>query len=279
MAHLATVAAFGFPDFDPPIILDLYKRLGCVSCQFYRNEANPPQVRDVVRIASDVGLPIDSIHGVFGQQYDPSSPDATLRASSVETYRQEGELALKLGGPMVVVHPAPIYAPDRKISGTDRAARIDPMLESMGQLAEMGEELGVVYLIENLTDHAPFGNDPLQLAQMIREIDSPFVRMCFDTGHALCTGEVAGRLAACADVISYLHIHDNDGVSDSHLMPGDGRTPWEQVGQTIAECGLGVPAMLEVFYLKDRVEQSVISGLGTKLQRWIGAGARTPLNR
>lgn len=266
MPQLTTTAAFGFSDFHPPTILSLYKNLGCVSCQFYRNEKDPPSTKQVIDTTQEVGLPIDSIHGVFGERYDPSSPDESIRGFSMDVYRREGELAIELGGPMVVVHPSP--PAEARVSDAQRAEREAPLGRSMEQLAVIGEELGVVYLIENLPHNFYLGNDPLQLAAMIRKIDSPYLRMCFDTGHALMTGTIDDRLAAVADVVDYLHIHDNDAVTDSHLMPGDGITDWPALGRTILDASLHVPLMLEVFYLKDHLAKLAAGDLPERLRDW-----------
>ncbi len=266
MPQLTTTAAFGFSDFHPPTILSLYRALGCVCCQFYRNEDNPPTVTQAIDVTQEAGLPIDSIHGVFGERYDPASPDESVRGFSIDVYRREGELALELGGPMVVVHPSP--PTDKAVTETQRAEREPPMMRSMEQLAAIGEELGVVYLIENLPHNFYFGNDPLKLAEMIRAVGSPYLRMCFDTGHALMTGTIDDRLAAAADVIDYIHIHDNDAVTDSHLMPGDGVTDWRSLGRTVIDAELHVPLMLEVFYLEDHLGKLAAGDLPDRFAEW-----------
>lgn len=273
MPQLATTAAFGFGDFDPPVILSLYRRLGCTSCQFYRNEANPPTVADARRITSDAGLPIDSIHGLFGPGYDPSCPDESVRKRSVEVYRGEGELAAALGGPRVVVHPSPTAPEGLKISEARRRERAAPFQKSLNDLAKIGEQLGVVYLFENNPNNYWFGNDPLEVAAMVRAMKSPHLRMCYDLGHAQMTGPVCERLEKCADVVSYLHVHDNDAIVDDHRMPGDGVMDWEQVGRTMAQLKLNVPAMLEVFYLRDKLEALTHTNLSEKLHRWLAVGS------
>ena len=65
--------------------------------------ATPPTRRsaaDARNIAADAGVPFDSMHGLFGPQYDPASPVESTRKFAVETYKAEGELSLQLGGPV-----------------------------------------------------------------------------------------------------------------------------------------------------------------------------------
>lgn len=274
MALLSTVATFGFPDFDPPVILDIYHRMGCRVSQFYRNEADPPAEADVVRICADAGVPVDSMHGVFGSSYDPSSPDDAIRRESVAVYQREAGVALRIGGPRIVVHPAPLtsVAPDE--DPLVHQHRRDAMRRSMDDLAAMGARLGVTFLIENLPNESLYGRDPFELAQMLREVDSPHLRMCLDIGHALLTtGDVARCIRDCADVIDYLHVHDNDGVRDLHLMPGDGVMPWDSVRGALRETSLPVSAMLEVFYLRDRLEELLKTDLPVRMAEWMDVDA------
>lgn len=274
MALLATVATFGFPDFDPPIILDLYQRLGCRASQFYRNEANPPAAADVARICADAGVPVDSMHGVFGPAYDPSSPDEAIRGDSVAVYQREAETALRIGGPKVVVHPAPLTQIAPGMDPVVQQHRQDALRRSMDELAAIGGRQGVVFLIENLPRESLYGSDPFELAQMIRELDSPHVRMCLDLGHALLTtADISRCIRACGDVVDYLHVHDNDGVRDLHLMPGDGVMNWPAVRNALRGSALAVSAMLEVFYLRDRLATLVNSELPVQLAEWLDVDA------
>lgn len=268
MPPLATVLTFGFADSHPLRILNLYRQAGCTVGQFYRNPNAPPDLNEVKRICNDVGLGIDSIHGVFGDAYDPSSPDESVRRFAMETYHAEADVANELGGPMVVVHPAPLLVEipnDLNACASHEA----PLRKSMEELARMGEETGVVYLIENLPPQTWIGSDSVQLGQMVRAIDSPHVRMCFDVGHAYIGGSVLTQLAGCIDVIEYVHIHDNDGQEDSHLMPGDGHIDWKSVGDAIGRHGLEAPIMLEVFYGENQLRELLSGGLSDRLAGWL----------
>lgn len=270
MARLATIAAFGFADFNPPTLLPLYRRLGCMAGQFYRNTADPPEPNEARRIMADAGVPCDSIHGLFGAELDPSSPDDPTRRRAVQTYRLEGELALSLGGPRVVVHPAPMARDAAAISPASRAARVDPLRHSMDELADIGERLGVIYLLENIPDTYHFGSDPIQLAQLIRTLNHPNVRMCFDTGHAhMCRLRLGETLDACRDVIGYVHVNDNDAAQDSHQIPGLGTIPWDALAPHMADLPAATPAMLELFYSEADITQAIGQGLAEQLRRWL----------
>lgn len=277
MAALATIAPFGF-SFDPVRLLTAYRSLGCTACQFYRSEENPPSAAEALRASLAAGVPFDSIHGRFGAGIDPSAPCAEHRRWCLNLYEEEGRLARDLVGesgggssPMVVVHPAG-WTCGRALLTRQEAAESDryrePFLrEFMVALAEIGERLGVTYLIENQPFNTWMGSDPALLAQRILAVGSARIRMCLDTGHAnITTGDVAAAVRAAAPAIAYFHIHDNDGAVDDHRMPGEGTVDWTAFAAALRETGCAAVRMLEVFHDEARVEAAVGAGLGTRLR-------------
>jgi len=267
---LAVIAPFGF-SFQIDRFLQAWKSVGCTSFQYYRNEQRPPTVAEVLALASQAGMVCDSIHGVFGYHIDPSSPDPDHRRACLDMYRDEGKLAVELGGPMVVVHPA-CWNPDRReMSRAEVEASSEPrwprLREFLLALADIGHTQGVTYLIENQPFNCPLGHDVARLAQAVREIQSPRIQMCLDTGHAHITGDIAKAVHDASDLIKYLHIHDNDGKLDDHRMPGDGNLPWEKFAQALRDTKLSCTRMLEVFYDEPRVEALAAGGLADILKR------------
>lgn len=277
MTEMAVITPFGF-SFEVVRFLNAWKSLGCTRAQFYRNEQKPPTLAEALAAAAATGIRFDSIHGVFGEHIDPSSPDVGHRAKCLATYEDEGKLACDLGGPMVVVHPS-CWNPGRQemtreqieVTSGPRWPLLDDFLR---RLAEIGERLGVVYLIENQPLNCPLGHDVIRLAQAVRSVNSRAIRMCLDTGHAHITGNLAESVRAAADVIAYLHIHDNDGKVDDHRMPGDGNINWPAFAEALKETKLAAPRMFEVFYDEERIEAAAEAGLGATLATWCGLPRR-----
>lgn len=269
MPSLAVTAPFGFT-FEPVRLLRAYASLGATTAQFYRNEQKPPTVSEALAAVREAGMSFDSIHGVFGPHIDPTGPDRAHRAECVRIYEDEGRLARDLGGPMVVVHPSG-QSPDLKPIPHDRiagetAARLPLLMEFMHRLADVGQKLGVVYLIENQPLNCPLGQSSVELAHAIAKINSPNVRMCLDTGHAHIAGDTIGVVRAVAPVLSYLHIHDNDQVLDDHRMPGDGNIDWPRFASELRAIKNNSPRMLEVFYDEAKIESLAAQGFAAKLR-------------
>lgn len=61
---------------------------------------------------------------------------------------------------------------------------------------------------------------------------------CLDTGHALLVGnDIYGVIKKLGHRIECLHIHDNDGWDDQHLMPYSGRLDWNRFVKGLKEIG------------------------------------------
>ena len=213
----------------------------------------------LVKVVNQFDCCFDSVHGRFGNDLDPSSLDEGVRRRTIEAAEEDGEFARELGGSIVIIHPSCKIPKELGFDIADRGSWGDaveaergPMLmQSMEEMAGIGEELEVLFAVENVPGKLWIGCDSVQLAEMIRRVDSPFVRMCFDVGHAHVEsdryGSCAEQLARCLDVVSYFHVHDNDGKRDSHEAPGDGTVDWNELSRVMKDASGDAIVMLEMF--------------------------------
>lgn len=287
-ATLSTTAPFGF-EIEPGRFLAAFAALGCRSCQFFRNREAPPSVAEALRVVAGAGMVFDSVHGVFGPDLDPSSPDASHRKHCLAVYGDEGRMALELAAPMVVVHPScsatshdGTQGPALEIGDARRRQqeRWPALDDFLARLAGIGHDLGVTYLIENLMQDCPLGFDPVALAEHVLRINSPRLRMCLDTGHAHATlagraaakgGAVAVALRVCAPAVSYIHVHDNDATRDAHLLPGRagaGGIDWAAFSAALRSTECQSIRMLEVF--EDPSLAGPADETAARLRDWLG---------
>jgi histidinol phosphatase-like PHP family hydrolase len=58
--------------------------------------------------------------------------------------------------------------------------------------------------------------------------------ICFDVGHANVSGyKISEQLEILRGKLDVLHIHDNHGVRDEHLLPFEGNVDWQDVAEGI----------------------------------------------
>ncbi len=265
--RLGTVAPIGFLDFPPAEWLACLRRLGCTVVQAYRNQQADLSARQMLDYIAAGGMPCDSLHGIFGEEYDPSACGEDHRRFAVAAYRKEGELVLDLGGSLVVVHCSSIRRDP--IPQAERDLRLRQLRKSIEELGRHGEEIGVTYAFENLPAYHPIGSDAVELAGMLRELGAPRTGMCFDTGHALMVGEPHKALRAAGDQVLYVHLCDNSGHSDDHEMPTYGVLDCDALTDALRDIGYGGTMMLEVFHTIDRLNEMIDDGVADRLARMI----------
>jgi sugar phosphate isomerase/epimerase len=261
--RLGTVAPIGFDDFPPGQWLQRLRRLGCTVVQAYRRQdagVTVGQMKDYLAAGS---LPCDSIHGLFGPQYDPSSTNEAVRQFAVETYRGEGRLVLELGGSLVVVHCSPRRDPPA--SPGEHRMQLDCLRRSVVELGQYGERIGVTYAFENLPPYHGVGRDAAELARLLADLAAPHTAMCFDTGHALLSGDAPAAIRAAGRQIAYAHFSDNSGLADEHEMPTRGKLDCDAVADALAAVRYSGTLMLEVFRPIAVLDEMIAAGYAARL--------------
>lgn len=261
--QLGTVAPVGFADFPRGDWLACLRRLGCRVVQVYRNQKTPPSIAQMQDYVAAGGMPCDSLHGVFGDAYDPSSPDESTRRAAVDVYRREADVALALGGPLIVVHGSPMLPDD--MPQDVRRLRFAQLRKSIRELGQFGRQAGVTYAFENLPPQY-LGSDAAELAAVLRDEAAPATAMCFDTGHANICRDAPAWIRAAAEQIAYVHFSDNSGRADEHEMPTRAALDTAAVAAALRDVGYRGTLMLEVFYRMDRLAQLIDEGLGVRLE-------------
>ena len=88
---------------------------------------------------------------------------------------------------------------------------------------------------------------PVQVLDFVKEFDSPWFRVCLDTGHAAVFGLSPADAARMIgkDRLACLHVHDNDGRGDYHWLPFRGVIDWEDFSRALREIGFEGSLSLE----------------------------------
>lgn len=154
------------------------------------------------------------------------------------------EAASVLGARYLVVHPICRDENGQTIQSSLRFIRINA--EAIRKWLPKAQECGVVLLSENILWGA--SSDPRIIARLVNEVDSDWFGWCFDVGHAHCCGYSPDVLKKCAVVPMSLHIQDNDGSGDGHLIPGDGTIDWDLFLSVLHDVGYLGDCVLEAHH-------------------------------
>lgn len=113
--------------------------------------------------------------------------------------------------------------------------KADRRCKALTELTDHIKGTDITICLENLCNDLQHSDDLLPL---IERVGSTHLGVCLDTGHLhLCPGESQYEfIKNCGSKLKALHIADNQGQTDQHLMPyGKGNVNWDQVIQGLAE--------------------------------------------
>ncbi|MCT2589573.1 sugar phosphate isomerase/epimerase [Streptomyces sp. N2-109] len=119
--------------------------------------------------------------------------------------------------------------PDDPEGGLDEEEWGRRVRHRMKQLAERAEDAGVVLLHENCAGWA--GSDAARARRLLEEVDSPALRLVFDTGNGLAYGyEAYDMLTGLLPWVEHVQIKDarreagaaGEGGEIVYTLPGDG---------------------------------------------------------
>lgn len=168
------------------------------------------------------------------------------RKAGTELIKNRVELANKLGAGEIVLH---MYLPYKTFERCpeSKAKFYHAVYRSLDELQEFCLEKQVKICVENLYE-APGAMQCEQFDRLFERYSGDFLGLCLDSGHGhMVFGDMLPALAKrYSDRIFAVHLHDNFGSQDEHLIPGQGNISWKALMDVIGHCAYRMPLTLEV---------------------------------
>ena len=189
----------------------------------------------------DLGLEALAVSARGGDD-NPIAADPAVRAEAVAATKANLDSAAALGASLIC---GPLAAPLAVFSGTaptdEEKRRSAAYLE---EVAPHAEERGVTIALEYLNRFEMYlTNTAADLAQLVRSVAHPRIRMMYDTFHAhIEERDPPAALRACADVLVHVHLSEND-----RSTPGTGQVAWAETFDTMHDIGYDGWAVIEAF--------------------------------
>jgi protein FrlC len=185
----------------------------------YRKDLSHPEIAELRQILSDAGIaPASFIPAQFRYPTSLCSPNETIRRDSV-AYIQNGiETAAALGAPLVSV------CPGHTLYGQSIEDGMGRLRESLCTITEFAADHDMRIAIEPAdkyeTDLLPTCAAALEFSKQLGYTN---LGVLLDNGHAQVVGESsADAVQQLGDKLFHVHIDDNNGLRDQHLVPGEG---------------------------------------------------------
>jgi sugar phosphate isomerase/epimerase len=144
-------------------------------------------------------------------------PEKARRIAAMDEIKRALEAAEQIPFHNLVVHLG-----ERDDQWSPRS--IEFALTALEHLGAFARPLGVRPLVENLLSDPTTPEHLIEILE-IGHLDQ--IGVCLDLGHAAMTVGVSEAIATFGARITQLHVHDNHGLKDEHLFPGDGTIDWQ----------------------------------------------------
>ncbi len=206
---------------------------------FFLNNDND-KIASAAEVLRENGIAIRSIHAPFGSNCNLSNPDAEERDKAIQEIRDLLYKAAAADVEMIIIHPGVgnVSEPGEQNSLNLLA------YDSVSQLIDAAEESGVAMALENMLPAHP-GCEIRHILEIVDEINSPALGICFDSGHAHVCGNMQECMEAFGERMINIHMQDNDGTRDMHLQPPYGTTDWPTFVETLAKINYDRPITIE----------------------------------
>ena len=251
---LRMIAAAGFDAYD-------YSMFRADGEKFMLGDDYRERAIRLRAVADELGLVCRQAHAPFNFEYDD------VIDISAEKYLHQVrslEIASILGAENIVVHTVKRNLPD------------DFDLEGFSytfyrSFIPYCERFNMHISVENLVGKKPITNEkfpvfsnPQQHLAFVESLDSEWFNICIDLGHSALLGYAPQDVIASMNktVFRTMHVHDNDFLADSHVLPYDGKMDWEAILRALARVDFQGDFSFELEgYLKPLSDEEMPRGL------------------
>lgn len=183
-------------------------------------------VEAIARLGRDWGVEFSQSHLPY---YDIFGPDAGQKAPVMEELIRRSIIASgMLGVKWAVTHPGTLYA-----AGPDVEASREANLKYYAPHVALARQAGVGIALENDFEYQGGPARRIycaaipELCDLCDAFGDTYVGVCYDFGHAQLTGGFHRQnLALIGKRLKAVHVQDNHGREDEHIMPFSGVIRW-----------------------------------------------------
>ena len=223
-------------------------------------------IGEMGELMEELGMTAGQAHTPFYNVLDKNFPN---REHTEEMVRRSIIAAGELGVKAIVIHTGTYFDNiDYKKMRRDNIEYLKPHLE-------LAEKYNLYIAVENLLDTMDkdrgyrkrhFGSCPEDLVELVDELKKEYsnIGICWDFGHANEMGwDQVQSLEYIGKRLVAVHVQDNYGVNDDHLLPYHGTIEWEPIMKTLKKIDYQGVFAYETHRASMRVPEPVIDALLT----------------
>jgi len=200
-----------------------------------RDAGAPRHLAQTLAVSTLVPL---SMHAPFGAGFDLASLDWEERRGGIAAALTSVRSLMRYPGAVLVVHPS-----DLPRDGEARR-QLQHALESLLHIDHACRDLGVRLALETPLPHL-VGGHPEEMEWLLDRLPSS-VGVCLDAGHAHLARFIDTFIDLARERLVHVHMHDNHGTRDEHLIPGEGAIDWCGFFEGLRRVGYAGALVLEL---------------------------------
>ena len=191
------------------------------------------------KYAEDKGMHFTQAHAPFSSSYADEAKTELRFREIVSAMRNASYLGIK----HIVVHPCQHLS---YIEGNNAEILYQYNMDFYSRLMPYAEEFNIVVCTENMWQNYAARKiwvstcaTPEEFNRYIDGMNSPYLRGCLDLGHTILVGQNPADFIRKmgADRLVALHVHDVNGIEDSHTLPYYGIIRWDEVTCALKDIG------------------------------------------
>jgi len=209
----------------------------------------PSAIKEWQELLQSYGLQ-PSLHACY-IDLNLASLSKLVETASIKRVTKCVQLATELGASYVTIHPGK-FSRDHPRSLFPKAFK--RAVGSIQKLLPVCEEQNVLLALENAPDGSDQGvlTDPETMKTCLEVLDSQVVRILVDIGHAHTHGlDPRIFLRFLAPHVCAVHIHNNNGRTDSHQPLGEGTLNYPSVLKELVTTHAHCPILIEMHQVED----------------------------
>jgi len=252
-----STTCFG-PEQNPDDLLrwlEIIRSTGVKTVEISRKHLNI--ARRVEQIKA-LGIDVWSIHGTL--DFEAIDDDRTTREAAIAN-----EIARMKDTSTFAPCPYVIHYLDR-FNNPVYGQRFKTAIE---RLIQANEDFGFTLAIET-APYKPLENerypDSMEIANFVRSFANDKVKMTIDINHSNLNEDIISVCHNCKDLIANIHVSDNHGEYEEHLLPGMGNIPIKQVMQEMRKCNYNGPCNLEL-HLSQKPNYEILLEANDKVKK------------
>ncbi len=196
------------------------------------------QLKEIAKGVDQNNLMVNSVHAPFYFNLESLKNKMFVNIASVdEDYRKKSVEEIKSSMVLATLFPVDYY-----VIHFPYVIHRDSFLKSLEELFAFAEHLQVKLAFENIP------GENTSVSSIVKFFDENLVPagICFDTGHANIRGTIYDDIEEYGVNFFTMHVHDNSGDSDSHLVPFEGGIDWKRIKKALKQVDYKWGFILEV---------------------------------